>query len=695
MDPHSLEEVNKTIYLRSRWPELRPYENLEYDAQMYSRRRLPESEREELVPVTLEDNLDEDKGRYEEDPDYFRVFHYFRFFTVIEGFLKGNLDLTGRHETRLNELKPIWERFFTDFARLNNSACASLVHEEEEKACHLQSTLSYEVPKEEWKEFRLKWKIPRRIELNQAVRHTEWIRQLYVLHPDGPKIQKMCLLDLPTEVLDLMLSTASLKDARRLSATNKRLYQLGRQHTFKPFSWAQILPFPSKLTEDRESLILKARARFLEYSDFVQSQPDIMVRVNTLRFQNFARLLSETLDGSFTPHVLDSKTFFPPITSSLNKTISLAHNVGVLNLTHLDITRDLMQTLVQLVHLHSIRLSYSMQDDDLTHAIIGNELPLCGKVQFLELSSYSVDFRHPSDENTWLLLLLFPNILTFDYLSPPRNAIWSPPIPSLLSEDSAPSLATFKSLQKLFLSHYIDVPFVANSFRKLSAINSASFPLTHLKLHSCFGYFDSVIIDLLEALHSGSASLEVLILIGLQDADLVLFERITEFFPDILELSLDRRTGNRQTPPVQWPHPTWEYARYFARFTRLRHFSWNLLFLTTNLPRPMLVFERQAEIEHQLSIIHTPPLSRAELEEAFEDDAELLRLFKKAEKDTYDCFGWNTARLFSVHCPTLETFWDGCRSWFEVRISGQRLKDEFPSPRWDPMIPYRYDYSRV
>jgi hypothetical protein len=193
-----------------------------------------------------------------------------------------------------------------------------------------------------------------------------------------------------------------------------------------------------------------------------------------------------------------------------------------------------------------------MQDDDLTHAIIGNELPLCGQVQFLELSSYSVYFRHPSDENTWLLLLLCPNILTFDYLSPPRNAIWSPPIPSLLSGDSAPSLATFKSLQKLFLSHYIDVPFVANSFRKLSAIYSASFPLTHLKLHSCFGYFDSVIIDLLEALHSGSASLEVLILIGLQDADLVLFERITEFFPDILELSLDRRTGNRQTPPVQW-----------------------------------------------------------------------------------------------------------------------------------------------
>jgi hypothetical protein len=106
----------------------------------------------------------------------------------------------------------------------------------------------------------------------------------------------------------------------------------------------------------------------------------------------------------------------------------------------------------------------------------------------------------------------------------------------------------------------------------------------------------------------------------------------------------------------------------------------------------MLVFERQAEIERQLSITHTHPLSRAELEEVLEDDEELLRLYKKSEKHTYDRFGWNTAQLFSVHCPTLETFWDRCLSWYEVRISGEQYNDEIPKPRWDPMIPYRYDH---
>ncbi|KAF9061551.1 hypothetical protein BDP27DRAFT_1369572 [Rhodocollybia butyracea] len=249
----------------------------------------------------------------------------------------------------------------------------------------------------------------------------------------------------------------------------------------------------------------------------------------------------------------------------------------------------------------------------------------------------------------------------------------------------------FKALHQLFLSHYVDVQFLTASFQKLSAINSAiSFPLTHLKIHTCFGLSDSVVIDLLEALHSGKAALEVLILVGLQNADLALFESITDFFPNVLELSLFRGTSKRQARSSPWHHPTWEYAQCFTRFTRLRYFSWNLHHLATNLPRPMLVFERQAEIEHQLRIAHTPNIDQAKLEEVFEDDAELLRLSVKAD-DMYDCDGWNTARLFCVHCPTLETFSDGCRSWFEVRISGDGFIDELrgSQARWDPMIPWR------
>ncbi|KAF9069629.1 hypothetical protein BDP27DRAFT_1402480 [Rhodocollybia butyracea] len=698
MDPHSLiENRGKNSFINWRWPELRAYDNLEYEAQISNYHRLPESERDNANPIPV--TLDEDISEYDRDPDYFRIYQYFRFFYIIEGFLKmrglGNLDLTGRHQTRLNELKPLWQAFFNDVFRVKYTARISLVQEEDEDG-FLHKQPFYKIRKEDWEDFRRKWKIPRRIDFNSVVKQTERTCQLHVLHSDGPKIQKLCLLDLPTEVLDLILSVASLEYARLLSATNKRLYQLGHPYTFKSLSLGLKTTDFNQIREGLEpqALSLKARTRFLQYSCFLRTRPDLLMTVDELIFRNFGRLFSQTLDGSFTPHILDGKTFLPPITSSLNETIALARNVRVLDLSNLDITCSLMQTLAHLIHLQSIILSYSMQHDDLTRAIIENELPTCGQVQFVELSSYSVDFQQPSDELAWLFLILFPNLLNFHYLSPPRETLWSPPIPSLLSEDSASPLAMFKTLQRLFLSHYADVQFLTDSFQKLSATNSAiSFPLTHLKIHTCFGLSDSVVIDLLEALHSGNAALEVLILVGLQNTDLALFENIADFFPNILELSLYRGTSKRQARSSPWRHPTWEYARRFARLTRLRYFSWNLLHLATNLPRSMLVFERQAEIECQLSIVHTPNLDRARLEQVFEEDAELLRLSVKVEKDFYDYNGWNTARLFRVYCPTIEMFSDGCRSWSEVRISGDMFTDVLrgTQARWDPIVPWRLD----
>ncbi|KAF9061552.1 hypothetical protein BDP27DRAFT_1452203 [Rhodocollybia butyracea] len=159
----------------------------------------------------------------------------FRFFSIIEGFLKGNLDLSGRHETRLNELKPLWKLFFDDVFRVKDTARISLVQEEDEDGFS-QNQPFYKITEEEWKDFRFKWKIPRRLDFNHVVKQTERICQLCALHQDGPKIQKLCLLDLPTEVLDLILSVASLENARLLSATSKRLYRLGRPYTFKASS---------------------------------------------------------------------------------------------------------------------------------------------------------------------------------------------------------------------------------------------------------------------------------------------------------------------------------------------------------------------------------------------------------------------------------------------------------------------------
>ncbi|KAF9061550.1 hypothetical protein BDP27DRAFT_1428849 [Rhodocollybia butyracea] len=155
MDPHSLiENLHKKFFFNWRRPEMRSYDNLEYDTWNHNHHRLPESklEAQEPIPVTLDEG---DISGYYQDPDYFRVFQYFRFFDIIEGFLKGDLDLSGRHETRFNELKPIWESFFNDVFRIKDTVCILLVQEEDEDG-FLRNQLFYKITKEDWKDFRLK-----------------------------------------------------------------------------------------------------------------------------------------------------------------------------------------------------------------------------------------------------------------------------------------------------------------------------------------------------------------------------------------------------------------------------------------------------------------------------------------------------------------------------------------------------------
>lgn len=47
-----------------------------------------------------------------------------------------------------------------------------------------------------------------------------------------PRIQQLCLVDLPTELLDAIYLRASLANGRILSSTCRRLNEVGRRHVF-------------------------------------------------------------------------------------------------------------------------------------------------------------------------------------------------------------------------------------------------------------------------------------------------------------------------------------------------------------------------------------------------------------------------------------------------------------------------------
>ncbi|KAJ3875437.1 hypothetical protein F5051DRAFT_454574 [Lentinula edodes] len=699
MDPEESKVLN---FQYAHWPELRLYEQEEHQARSERSHLITSTCEEGLASVTLcpPEHHSAEESSAVNDPDYFRYYHMYRFFMTIQGFLQGDLDLTGRHQHRLDRLKPLWKQFFEDFHALKKCARVSVIEYQDHDG-QIEPGLFYDIGKDDWTSFRLKWRIPRVIHFDDLVVEADCLSKYYLLYQDGPKIQRLCLLDLPVEILDHICSVMLLRDARLFSASCKRLYTIGRQYIFQKLvlgvrrprssetrrlyasDSADSVDHPLKILP---SLALEARQDFIEACQNFQSQPSKAGWTRKLSFRNSWRTFTHNTDGSLSSDILDPTSFYSPILPALVQTLGVVRNLQILELSDLDLTSECFVAISQLSFLRNVILSRCIQTENLTDAIIGDvvQLPRSPQVKLLDLGLYSLEHDQSEDGLTWLILLIFPTLTTLHCANPPHDRLNTPLIPVALFENLPSSLELFTTIQTLFLTHFHDIPFFADMFRLSGAVFNRSgspLPLTHLKIHSCWGQSDEVYMDLLAALHSGSARLKALILEGLQTAGLALFDCITEYFPDLVALGLVRRENARQHTykACPWPHPTWEYARYCSRFRKLKHFSWNSRFNADMLPAMLLVFERQAK----LAVFH----SSTELAQILEMDTELRALEEEAECGKYDTYGMNVARLFSVHCPTLETFGDGYRTWGGICISKDekgraRIESEFPQRYW-------------
>jgi hypothetical protein len=62
--------------------------------------------------------------------------------------------------------------------------------------------------------------------------HLGQILSIMEMH-DEPQIQKMCLVDLPPEILDHVFRHATIRQGRLLSLTCRRLNEIGRRYIFR------------------------------------------------------------------------------------------------------------------------------------------------------------------------------------------------------------------------------------------------------------------------------------------------------------------------------------------------------------------------------------------------------------------------------------------------------------------------------
>ncbi|KAK7453964.1 hypothetical protein VKT23_011476 [Stygiomarasmius scandens] len=217
------DEPNESYRPRPK-PEMRLYEEDEYELWILCREKANGP-----APVTIE--VDESKSVWQ-DPDAYRFYLVSRFFHTLEGFYKGYLDLTGRHQERCIALLSRHSMFMKDMVRVREIA-REVRYEDEDWDGTMKTFVTYEITDQGiWNNFRLKWKIPRSISFGWL---EDSISQLYdtIRHSGGqPKIQCLCLSKLPPEIIDYIFSFASLDDARLLAATSKQMKAIARPYVF-------------------------------------------------------------------------------------------------------------------------------------------------------------------------------------------------------------------------------------------------------------------------------------------------------------------------------------------------------------------------------------------------------------------------------------------------------------------------------
>ncbi|KIK52433.1 hypothetical protein GYMLUDRAFT_64264 [Collybiopsis luxurians FD-317 M1] len=494
-----------------------------------------------------------------EDPDFYRVFQFDRFFATIRGFLE-----------RLDELEPLWATFTKAFTALKKMVSASTVEVVDGAGTKFRRE-TYTVDEEVWVSFRSRWKIARAISVNDLVHAAEI---LDLLPHRERKIQALCLTNLPNELIDHIMSLALPSQTRMLSATCKHLRQIGLLYLFEGGfldlqrnSVCYYLALDEEILE--QQLISDARQSFLGRVDFFLSHPNIARRMHQLSLMN-----------GYGYHTAIPSTYYTPVHAAVLETLNAVENLRQLEITEYTLEPESFTAIAHLSHLRRLSFTCCRYSDSLVSSV--RSLPKCQHIEAVSLKYYEDRNENVPEGFCWFMLGLFPHIRVLNML---EHLDTAPPLPQMNH------LRLFSQLRCLSLFEFYGLRQLADLIR--ADRSKGNLPLTHFKITFSFGQSDDEVKNLLEALDS--VPLEALSIDGLKGAGLNIISDITEHFPNLRALSLVRRENDIQVKasPCAWPHSPQKYAPFFARFTRLEYFYWN--FEDVQIPLvSLMLFEQLA-----------------------------------------------------------------------------------------------------
>ncbi|KAG6809906.1 hypothetical protein H0H92_014159 [Tricholoma furcatifolium] len=623
-------------------------------------------------PDAYDQKLDVDPAEVAVKIDFIRFCRTKAFFRIVQGFFKGDLDLSGRHMPRYVDVGSKWNAYIDSFSTLSSYVTVSSIQAERPDTAETFLEYTFKDPTV-WDGFAKKWKVPPAAGYGFLLQNSAETYEVILRHK-VPKIQKLCLVHLPFEILESVFKHASRRQAGVLHSTCRRLYEIGKQHlvghrtiVFGNPMIIDHLQYSSSLstrrTEAFQQAALAARHDTLVFCSFLEGRPDLLQKLQSLTVVNewsdpmYAEINSDNL---FT--ALEGGMFFLPLFRAFGKVITPSVNLTKLSFSGLKLSLALITIIAGLPKLNHLQLLFCTVGKVACPALFQ-------RTERTQSSSIlNLEIQATNEESIWFTMLMCTNVINFtahavhmnQSLFPPPEPIWD-------------KVRFFSNLRYLHLGH-LSPHHLPTFWRWLQIASHGNLPaLTHFKLEVENYLHDSEILSFLDVL--GSAPLEVLSIDGALEASLDLFNWIAAHFPLLKGLTMIRRESTRQNSvrlfpkSFSWPVPSWEYARCLSAFPRLQHFGWN---------------------NHNfIPVYGTYSLRIWEEGHLYGDGWEGE---KEADDDNLTPEESSNAVLFGMHCGTLTTFVNEALlhgQWRILRPSHGIVKAEFipgAFSKWNPPI---------
>ncbi|KAF8909661.1 hypothetical protein CPB84DRAFT_1743696 [Gymnopilus junonius] len=561
------------------------------------------------------------------------IYHLLRLFDSIRGFHRGYLDLSGRHPQRYYTLQSQWNKYLCSFLGLETE-----IRPLEDLNTLGTDTYHVVFNPERWRRFLLKWRLPESISYTQLLRYTQKVLRDLRQHP-VPQFQTLRLTDLPTEVLDNVITLSSIAQAKAFSLTCHTLNAIAQRHIFRTWRMnfyvpPHISPFNVEFIDVNLPLLAHHCRKDLERNvAFLRDTPHVNLQIQRLVLTDEWWVSRRAHPHENNPWILGID-FLRSVTQIFGSVFKSAPRLSTLVLCNLEMNLDLARKISEISTLHTLELHLCHVSRMARKKLISDASVACHQIANLHIY---MDSTFSETHTQWYGLLLCPRIRT---LSVVQFGVGAFPTP----DATFWSRCRLDNLERLALEN-IDLGDLAELTKFFASSNMAGAQMTRFKLHMDWGIPDSEVLGLLLAIHN--SVLEVVVVEGLAEGQFTFFELIAEQFPQLIALTVVRRQNSNQhlNKLAIWPHASWEYAPYFQGFKSLRHFCWN--FRTEYwdaTPTTLLAFESNFQVSSStMSSFARFPLAQVEADSFTGEVPYFL--------DSH----W-MALPFVAHCSTLESF---------------------------------------